>query len=73
MIDPRGMTITEWTDALSLINFNGLRVEPLRQEVDWVHWALNLKDELSKLGFLIPSPEGFKNWRDWAERVNLIR
>ena len=67
MIDPRGMSLPQWTDAVNLTLATTGPLEVLAGD-DWVRWALTLL-ALPKIAlFSPPDPRGFTDWRMWAER-----
>lgn len=70
MIDPRGMTVIQWTDRMAeTLPFPTLR---LLEEDDWRGWARNLIQYPSVSKFNPPDPEFFIDWQTWAERFNQV-
>jgi hypothetical protein len=72
MIDPRGMTVFEWTDAMSinLDSPNGAFVPALidpENPDEWRTWAAEV---VRALGSNAPDPAYFADWREWAMRFN---
>lgn len=69
MIDPIGMTLREWADAVVLTSSGARSLGRLDDEAYWQDWATNL---LQTPGFSqqsAPSPYGFDDWYEWAMRV----
>lgn len=67
MIDPRHMTVTEWTDAINLTLATLAPVTTLQND-DWQQWAYNLISTPAISEFSPPNPRLFTEWREWAER-----
>ncbi len=65
---PTGLTLQQWADAvvLPLDSFDSIGV---LQGTDWQKWAVNILAPLSLSGFSLPSPYGFTDWREWAQRL----
>lgn len=71
MIDPRGMTAEQWTDAMSLqFADTSVTIMKLMDESAWPEWARNVVNAPEFSGLNIPSPEYFSDWREWADRFN---
>lgn len=71
MIDPRGMSVYQWTDAMSFqLADTGVTIMKLLRESDWVIWARNLLNNVEFSGLSIPDPDQFSDWREWAVRFN---
>lgn len=63
---PHGMTLRDWADQVSLdLDIYGY-VTKLEGE-DWQNWGVQFLNN-GAIGRNIPSPYGFDNWLDWAER-----
>lgn len=69
-IDPRGMEVREWTDAMS-INLDFLGPMPhLINPAEWRCWGTALLSTAALGGIIIPNPYEFSEWREWAARAN---
>lgn len=70
MIDPRGMTVTQWTDFMAQ-NLTGYSQPPrLDDPGEWHMWALIVSQSPRIATFNPPNPLEFTDWRQWAERFN---
>lgn len=70
MIDPRYMTVVEWTDRMAeTLPFPAFR---LLDPEDWRSWARNLIQYPQVSVFGPPNPDQFEDWREWAERFNQV-
>lgn len=69
MIDPRGMTLTQWSDAVLLVSSYAWSPGRLDDEARWQEWAVNLLRTPTFSTQAAPDPYGFTDWRDWAMRV----
>lgn len=67
-IDPRGMTVFQWTDAMALLLNGTPPAEKLLREEDWQSWAENVVNGVE--GATLPDPYQFNDWREWAQRLN---
>lgn len=69
-INPRGLTVTEWTDAMTL-QLTGLSIPPRLDDPDaWIGWALVVNQSPHIATFNPPNPYAFVDWHNWAERFN---
>jgi hypothetical protein len=70
MIDPRGLTVTQWTDFMTL-NLIGYSQPPrLDDPEEWQMWALLVVQSPRIASFNPPNPLEFRDWLQWAERFN---
>jgi hypothetical protein len=67
VIDPRHLTLKQWTDAVSLTLSTAAPVPRLMGE-DWQSWAAGVISIPSIATASPPVPKGFHDWRSWAER-----
>jgi len=69
MINPRGMRLRDWADAIILVLHDTWSFGRLENEDDWQAWAVTFvrADRFAQLN--PPSPYGFTDWREWAERM----
>lgn len=69
-IDPRGLTVTQWTDAMTL-QLTGMSQPPrLDSPTVWQQWALVVSQSPHIALFNPPNPLQYRDWREWAERFN---
>jgi hypothetical protein len=68
--DPRYMSIEHWTSLVgaSLQPFGGVPL--LATLKDWRHWANEVRQIPAISNFGVPEPSLYKNWVDWAHRLN---
>lgn len=69
MIDPQGLSIQQWSDAvISDIN-TSWPLGVLQSEDAWQEWATGLVRAPELAQRVLPDPYGFSDWRAWAERA----
>ena len=68
MIDPRGMSLTQWADGVILTLNSEWSLSRLDDEIRWMDWAAQFQriPELTQRN--IPNPYQFSDWREWAMR-----
>ncbi len=71
-IDPRGMTVIQWADRMSLILDSMVIPERLDDPEQWREWATNIIDTPNFEGQNVPIPYQFDNWMEWAMRFNQV-
>lgn len=69
MIDPIGMTVREWSDAVRLTVKSAWSLGRLDDEALWRDWAVGLVRANSITAQVLPDPYGFDDWREWAMRA----
>ena len=69
MIDPRGLKLLDWADAVILTVPDAWSFGRLNNEDDWQVWgtAFVRADGFTQLN--PPNPYEFKDWREWAMRM----
>ena len=70
MIDPRHMSVLEWTDQMAATL--PFPVSRLLDTDEWRGWARNLIQYPQVSAFNPPDPEQFNDWQQWAERFNQV-
>lgn len=71
MIDPRGYTVTEWTDYMAdTLDAYGVLTFRLDDETEWKRWARHVVQSPQISKFNPPDPEAFSDWVEWAIRFN---
>lgn len=68
MIDPRGLTVTQWCDGSALELSSLINVPTLQHEGLWQEWATNVSSNTKISVFHPPDPRHFTDWREWAMR-----
>jgi hypothetical protein len=68
VIDPRHLTVHEWTDAVNLLLATQAPTPKLADAAGWQQWAETLIQTPSVALFTPPDPKGYADWRQWAER-----
>lgn len=69
MIDPRGMTLTDWADSVILVVSSSWSYGRLDDEAQWQDWATGLVRSPSFSARNMPDPYQFDDWREWAMRA----
>lgn len=70
VIDPRGLSVIEWTDYMndSLLGFS--LAPRLDHPDEWRGWALAVCQSPRISARNPPNPLQYDNWQEWAERFN---
>lgn len=71
-IDPRGMSVMEWTDRMTIVLDEMVIPEKLLDPAQWREWATNIIDTPNFEGQNVPNPYQFDDWREWAMRFNQV-
>lgn len=71
-VDPRGMTVVEWADRMSLVLDSMVIPERLDNPEEWREWATNIIDTPNFEGQNVPNPYQFDDWVEWAMRFNQV-
>lgn len=70
ILDPRGMSVVEWTDRINLdLGVHGI-VPRLDDAEGWRDWAASILLLPGVARQLPPDPYEFADWRQWAFRFN---
>jgi hypothetical protein len=69
MINPRGLTLQEWADAVILVTDSSWSLGRLVDPLDWQIWAIGLVRAPEYAQRVVPDPYKFVDWREWAEEV----
>jgi hypothetical protein len=68
MINPYGMTLTDWADSVILSAGDAWAFGRLQDESRWQDWAVAfLRGSYSQTN--APDPYAFTDWREWAMRA----
>lgn len=67
MINPIGMTVTDWSDSVILSIGDVWSFGRLDDEARWQDWAVGLVRAFSPRS--LPNPYEFDNWQEWAMRA----
>ena len=70
LIDPRGMTPMEWTQAYSIDLERFGSVPNLQSNEGWQGWGSALSLLASLSGIILPNPYEYSDWQEWAQRLN---
>ena len=68
-IDPRGMALKDWSDAVRLTVSSAWDFGRLDDEARWQDWAVGFVRSSPFAQRILPDPYQFSDWRDWAMRV----
>lgn len=66
MIDPKGMTLRDWSDSVQLALGDAWSVGKLVDEARWQDWAVAFARASQRN---VPDPYQFADWREWAMRA----
>ncbi len=69
MIDPRGLTFQEWSDAIIFTLPTSWQLSDAVPEDDWRVFAAQLMRVPELSSRIVPDPSQFTDWREWAERA----
>jgi len=69
-IDPRGLTVQQWTDAMTLQLVGYSQPPRLDDPKRWQEWALVVSQSPRVAAFNPPGPYTFTDWENWAVRFN---
>jgi hypothetical protein len=69
MIDPHGMTLLQWADAVILSNGDAWSFGRLVDENDWQRWAAGFVRAQPFAQRSPPNPFEFTDWQEWAMRA----
>jgi hypothetical protein len=66
MIDPRGLTVTDWTDSMVYTLERYGTISRLDDPANWQNWALGVVAffEVGKQN--PPNPLNYDDWQEWA-------
>ena len=67
MINPYGMTLRDWADAVVLLTEPAWSLGRLDDESDWQNWAVGLVRASPVSQRAPPNPFQFNDWREWAQ------
>jgi|APCry1669192010_1035390.scaffolds.fasta_scaffold71641_2 hypothetical protein len=68
VIDPRGMTVMEWTDRMIPLLIEYGNIGKLDKPSNWQEWARSVILINQQWQNSVPNPYQFKDWLEWAER-----
>lgn len=64
---PTGMQLQDWADQVCLDLDSAGPIGRLMDPTKWQEWGTQFLN-ISSIGCNLPQPQGFTDWRDWAER-----
>lgn len=68
LINPVGMDLQTWADrTVQLLERFGFKTRLVGD--DWQKWGLTLLATMCRVQGPLPDPRGFKDWREWAQRL----
>ncbi len=70
MIDPRGLSVMDWTDSMSFLLDSESPIMRLDNPDNWRIWARNFIGDPDLVGQNMPDPDYFEDWEEWAMRLN---
>lgn len=69
MINPVGLTLPEWADAVITALNISWPIGRLDAGDEWQDWAAGFVRAQELAQRVLPDPYGFPDWREWAERA----
>lgn len=69
MVDPHGMTLTDWADSVILSLGDAWSFGRLDDAARWQDWASGFVRAPTFATQAVPDPYGFNDWREWALRA----
>lgn len=73
IIDPRGYTVTEWSDYIAPSLSRGSGIVPKLLDPDkWQEWAAIICNLPGIVGQNPPNPFTYDDWLSWAEAFNQV-
>lgn len=69
-IDPRFMTVQEWTDSMIYPLVGKSSPPRLDNPEAWKSWAMHVIQSARVSRMNPPDPRHFDDWREWAFRFN---
>ena len=70
LIDPRGLEAREWLDYTGDNLASLVSIMVVSSGDDWREWGSHVRQVLTFRGILIPIPDLFEDWQEWAFRFN---
>lgn len=70
ILDPRGLTVVEWTDRVNPFLGRYGTIPILDSPVKWRDWAAAVILFPGISGFNPPNPFQFERWMDWVDAFN---
>jgi hypothetical protein len=68
-VNPVGMSLLEWADAVILTTNDAWSFGKLVDETEWQNWAVGFVRASPFTQRILPDPYQFDDWQDWARRV----
>ena len=69
MIDPRGLTVQQWADAVVLATGNAWSYGRLDNPANWQAYMVGFVRASPFTQRVLPDPYQFDDWREWAMRA----
>lgn len=70
MIDPRGLSVTDWADSMHFVLAPYVLAPRLDNPLVWQNWGLQILQAPAISQKNPPNPLQFGNWQEWAMRFN---
>lgn len=70
-IDPRAIDVVRWASETTTVLLPYGFVPVLRDPAQWQQWARYVLLIPAVAGLGTPRPEGYSDWRKWAEAFNV--
>jgi hypothetical protein len=72
VVDPRGLDPLEWVDRSTGLLIAVIPLLKLESGDQWRRWGYHVRQILSLRGILIPNPDEYQDFEDWAMRFNQV-
>lgn len=72
-VNPNGIDPRDWMDIMGrfLAPFS-VSVYKVERGDQWREWGSHVRQSLVRRGIIIPIPDQYLDWRDWADAFNLV-
>jgi hypothetical protein len=67
-----GLNVQEWTAATAMDLETFGNIPTLLNPSNWREWAFAVIGLASLSGIVLPNPNSFDEWRDWANNFNAV-
>lgn len=72
VVDPRGLTTTEWCDYTGDNLSRFVPVMKVASDDEWKVWGSHALNVLRRRGVSVPDPYKFPEFEEWAMRFNQL-
>jgi hypothetical protein len=72
VIDPRGLDARDWIDYTGDNLVSLVPIFRVETGDEWRRWGDYVRQVLNRRGIIVPAPEGYADWIEWAFRFNQV-